>query len=108
MRVRVALYGTARVVIGQPVVEADFDSETVTLGHVVHQLAARYPRALPYLLDEAGRLPSYIRTLINNERPEPDATLATVLHDDDRVTLLVAVAGGEMRREGYIERFHQA
>jgi hypothetical protein len=27
-------------------------------------------------------------------RPNPDATLATRLHDGDRLTLLVAVAGG--------------
>jgi len=95
MRVSVALYGAARVVIGQTVVAVEFDSGTITLGQVLHQLAASYPRARPYLLDETGVLPLHMRTLINNERPDPDATLATVLHDEDRLTLLVAVAGGE-------------
>ncbi len=95
MRVSVALYGAARVVIGQTVVAVEFDSDTITLGQVLHQLAACYPRARPYLLDETGVLPSHMRTLINNERPDPDATLATMLHDEDRLTLLVAVAGGE-------------
>lgn len=94
MRVKVALYGSARVVIGQPVVEVSFDSTTATLYQVLHYLIAAYPRARPYLLDEEGKLPSYIRVLLNNVRLDSDATLDTVLHDKDRVALLVAVAGG--------------
>jgi len=94
MRVSVALYGSARVVIGQPVVEVSFDTSTVTLGEILQRLIALYPRARPYLLAEAGRLPSYMRVLINQVRPEPDATLATILHDEDQLALLVAVAGG--------------
>jgi molybdopterin converting factor small subunit len=95
MRVGVALYGAARVVIGQPVVKVSFDTSTTTLGQVLQRLIALYPRARPYLLDEAGRLPSFVRVLINHIRLDPDATLATVLHDEDQVALLVAVAGGE-------------
>lgn len=94
MHVGVALYGAARVVIGQPLVEVSFDSSSVTLGQVLEKLIAVYPRAQPYLLDESGMLPSYMRVLINNVRPEPDATCETLLHDEDRVALLVAVAGG--------------
>ena len=95
MRVAVALYGPARVVIGRPLVEVAFDTSTATLGQVLQQLVAAYPRVRPYLLDEAGELPSFMRVLINNVRPDPDATLATLLHDEDRVALLVAVAGGK-------------
>src|SRR5713226_1851499 len=95
MQVGVALYGSARVVIGQPLVEVSFDSSTITLNQVLQHLIATYPRARPYLLDEAGRLPSFMRVLINNVRPDQDVTLATVLHDKDQVALLVAVAGGE-------------
>lgn len=36
------------------------------------------------LLDASDMLQTSIRVLINNERLEPDATLATVLHDEDR------------------------
>ena len=96
MQVGIALYGAARVVIGLPRVDVTFDSPSITLGQVLEKLAATYPRARAYLLDEAGRLPSHIRVLINDARPHPDATLATMLHDEDRVALLVAVAGGEM------------
>jgi molybdopterin converting factor small subunit len=96
MQVEVALYGTARVIIGQPRVEVAFNTPTIALGRVVEQLIATYPRARPYLLDESGLVPSHIRILINEVRPDPDATLATVLHDGDRLALLVAVAGGEM------------
>lgn len=96
MYVSVALYGAARVVIGQPLVDIAFDTSTITLGQVLERLIATYPRVQPYLLNEAGMLPPYMRVLINNARPDPDATRDTVLHDEDRVALLVAVAGGEM------------
>jgi molybdopterin converting factor small subunit len=95
MRVCVALYGAARVVTGQSQLEVSFDTPAVTLGQVVERMIAAYPRVRPYVLDETGMLPSYMRVLINNVRPDPDATLATVLHDEDQVALLVAVAGGE-------------
>jgi molybdopterin converting factor small subunit len=94
MQVKVALYGSARVVIGQQEVEVSFDSTSATLGQVLHHLIAAYPRARPYLLDEDGKLPSFIRVLINDVRLDSDAALTTVLHDKDRVALLVAVAGG--------------
>ncbi len=95
MQIGVALYGAARVVIGQSRVEVSFDTPTIALGQVVEQLIVAYPRARPYLLDESGMLPSHMRVLINEVRPDPDATLATVLRDGDRLALLVAVAGGE-------------
>src|SRR5436309_1802359 len=95
MHVWLALYGAARVVIGQPHVDIAFDSPSITLGEVLEKLIALYPRAQPYLLDEAGMLPPYMRVLINEVRLDPDATPATLLHDQDRVTLLVAVAGGK-------------
>ena len=94
MRVGIAVYGAARVVIGQPRIDVSFDPPSITVGQVLERLIADYPRARPYLLNEAGMLPSYMRVIINGTRPEPDATLATVLHDEDQVALLVAVAGG--------------
>jgi molybdopterin converting factor small subunit len=94
MQVGVRLFGTARVIIGQPSVDISFASPTITLGQILEQLIATYPRVQPYLLDETGQLPSSIRVLINHVRPNPEATLATVLHDGDHLTLLLAVAGG--------------
>ena len=98
MQVRVALYGATRVVIGQPFVDLAFDTPDITLGQVLAQISVAYPRAYQYLFDESGMLPSYMRVLINNVRPNPDATLATLLHDNDQVALLVAVAGGSSER----------
>jgi molybdopterin converting factor small subunit len=95
MRVGVALYGTVRVVIGQPLVDIVYDAPSTTLGQILETLIETYPRARPYLLDKDRRLQFSIRVLINDVRPDPDATFATVLHDGDRLTLLVAVAGGE-------------
>ena len=94
MQVHVVLYGGARVVSGKSVVDLSFAEPAVTLAELLEKLIATYPRVRPYLLDTSGILQSSIRVLINNERPEPDATFATLLHDEDRVALLVAVAGG--------------
>lgn len=94
MQLHVALYGGARVVSGKSVVDLSFAAPAVTLAELLEKLIATYPRVRPYLLDTSGILQSSIRVLINNERPEPDATLATLLQDEDRVALLVAVAGG--------------
>jgi len=41
------------------------------------------------------------RVVINNARPDPDATLATTLHHKDQVALLVAVAGGQNRAPAF-------
>ncbi|HEX6482496.1 MAG TPA: MoaD/ThiS family protein [Ktedonobacteraceae bacterium] len=94
MRVGVAVYGSARIIIGQPFVELSFEYSSVTLGQVLEKMIVTYPRAQPYLLDQDGSLPSYMRVLINSVRTDPDATPAVVLHDGDHVALLVAVAGG--------------
>jgi molybdopterin converting factor small subunit len=94
MQVGLRLFGTARAVVGQPTINISFTAPTITLGQILERLIATYPRVQPYVLDETGRLPSSIRVLINHIRPNPDATLATVLHDGDHVTLLIAVAGG--------------
>lgn len=96
MQVHVALYGEARVVSGKSIVDLSFDTPTVTLGQMLEKLIASYPRIRSYLLDASGMLQTSIRVLINKDRPEPDATLETLLHDDDHVTLLVAVAGGTL------------
>jgi molybdopterin converting factor small subunit len=94
MQVHVALYGGARVVSGKSVVDLSFDTPAITLEQMLEKLITNYPLVRPYLLDASGMLQTSIRVLMNKERPDPDATLATVLHDEDWVTLLVAVAGG--------------
>jgi molybdopterin converting factor small subunit len=94
MQLRVALFGGARVVTGKSIVDLSFDSTSVTLGQLVEKLIARYPRVRPYLLDAPGTLHPSLRVLLNNEWPIPEVTMATLLHDEDRVSFLVAVAGG--------------
>jgi molybdopterin converting factor small subunit len=94
MQLHVVLFGGARVVVGKSAVELSFEAPAVTLAEMLEKLTAAYPRVRPYLLDASGMIHSSIRVLINNERPDPDATPDTLLHAEDRITLLVAVAGG--------------
>ncbi len=70
MQLHVALYGGARVVSGKAVVDRSFDTPSVTLGQMLEELIAVYPRVRPYLLDASGILQTSIRVLINNERPD--------------------------------------
>lgn len=97
MQVRVVLFGGARVVLGKSVVDLSFDRPSVTVGQLVEELIATYPRVQPYLLDASGMLNSSLRVLLNKERPVPDATMATEVCDGDEVAFLVAVAGGAQR-----------
>ena len=106
MHIYIMLYGAARVVIGAQQIDVEFDTAPITLGEVLKKMISRYPRARPYLLDESGILPSYMRVLINDKRPVADATPATLLHDQDRVALLVAVAGGERHVMGREQKVH--
>lgn len=94
MYIRAVLYGGARVVVGKSVVDLSFDTPSVTMAQLVDELIAVYPRVRPYLLATSGTLHTSLRVLLNNERPDPDVTLATLLHADDKITFLVAVAGG--------------
>jgi molybdopterin converting factor small subunit len=94
LQIHVTLYGGARVVSGQSMVDLSFEAPHVTLAQVVEELIATYPRARPYLLSETGALNASIRVLVNNERLDPADALATVLHAEDHIVLLVAVAGG--------------
>ena len=94
MQLHVTLFGGARVVVGKSAVELSFEAPAVTLAEMLEELIAAYPHVRPYLLDTSGTIHPSIRVLINNERPDPDATPDTLLHTEDRITLLVAVAGG--------------
>jgi molybdopterin converting factor small subunit len=94
MQLHITLYGAMRVVAGQSNVDLSFDTPSVTIAQVVEVLTAAYPRVRPYLLDASGGLQSSVRILLNNERPDPDVTLATALHANDRLVFLTPVAGG--------------
>ncbi len=80
MQLHITLYGAMRVVAGLSNVDLSFDTPSVTLSQVIEALTAAYPRVRPYLLDTSGGLHTSLRVLLNNERPDPDMTLATTLH----------------------------
>jgi hypothetical protein len=56
-------------------------------------VGARHPYGMS--LETLNRVKTDAHLDTSEVRPDPDATLATVLHDGDRLALLVAVAGGE-------------
>ncbi len=94
MQVHVYLYGSARVVAGQSIVTLSFAAPSIPFSLLLHELVQSYPRIRSYLVDEMGALRANIRVLINEHRPNPDVAADTLLAADDRVALLIMVAGG--------------
>ncbi len=94
MLVHVHLYGAVRIVAGQPIVSLHFDARSVPFSQLMRALVQSYPRMRSYLVDETDALHANIRVLINEQRPDTDVTLDTQLYPDDRVALLIIVAGG--------------
>ena len=90
MLVHVTLYGVLRVVVGQQILELSFDKQYITLMQLLEELIAIYPRIESYLLDTSSQtLHTEMRILLNGKRPKPGLTLATPLHDNDRLTFLI-------------------
>ena len=101
MRIAVSLSGTLRVVTGSAGVELSLEGadkgEKPTLADALGALCTRYPQTRRYLLDTSNvtAIAPGVRVLLNGARPD-DATSPKelVLHDGDRLALLMPVMGG--------------
>lgn len=90
MQVHVTLYGALRVAAGKQVIDISFTETTVTIAQLLDTLAVKRPRIRPFLLNEAKEaLHPDMRILLNGINQTSDITLATLLHDDDRITFVV-------------------
>jgi molybdopterin synthase sulfur carrier subunit len=72
--------------------ELRVDAETV--GGLVDELQARHQGFRERLLDEGGRLKSYVRVFVNQDDVRALDGEATRLRDGDVVAIVPAIAGG--------------
>ncbi len=94
MKIAVRLSGALRVVVGAPLVELSFDTESTTLGDALDALCARYPRARRYVRAPDGALAPGLRALLNERRLDDGAASTATVRDGDRLALLMPIAGG--------------
>jgi hypothetical protein len=90
MRIRVALTGPPRVLLGRPVANLHLPCETCTFQELLDALAATEPRIARYLQCESGLAPIPLRALLPGQLLQP----GNPIPDCATVTLLYAISGG--------------
>ncbi len=65
-----------------------------TVGEVLDNLEAAYPGLRARILDEKGELRRYVNVFHNEEDVRFLQDLKTAVKDDDRLTIVPAIAGG--------------
>jgi len=80
----------ARLADGQATIKATGE----TLGDVVAEIAARYPRLAPRLRDEAGGPYPFVTYYLNDEDIRFRSGFATPVTSGDEITVVAAIAGG--------------
>ncbi len=80
----------ARLADGQVTIEAS----GVTLGHVVAQVAERFPNLAPRLQDASGGPYPFVAFYVNDEDVRFRGGFDAPVSDGDEITVVTAIAGG--------------
>ncbi|OYV70077.1 MAG: molybdopterin synthase sulfur carrier subunit [Gemmatimonadetes bacterium 21-71-4] len=70
------------------------ESDGVTVGAVVAQLAERYPALGPRLRDDRGEPYPFVTFYLNDDDIRFNGGFAATVRDGDEVTIVPAIAGG--------------
>ena len=70
------------------------ESDGVTVGGVVAQLAERYPALGPRLRDDRGEPYPFVTFYLNDDDIRYNGGFAATVRDGDEVTIVPAIAGG--------------
>ena len=70
------------------------ESDGVTVGGVVAQLAERYPALGPRLRDDRGEPYPFVTFYLNDDDIRFNGGFAATVRDGDEVTIVPAIAGG--------------
>lgn len=93
-RVQMRLSGAIRVAVSSGDVTLALADEAATPAGALQALCERYPRTRRYLLDPNGTLLPGVRLLLNDVRLDGNDMERVRLRDGDRLSVLLAVAGG--------------
>jgi MoaD family protein len=68
--------------------------EAESVGEAIGKLADAYPDLRQHLLDEEGRIRSFVSVFVGTRSIKATGGLETALSDGDSITLVPAIAGG--------------
>ena len=71
-------------------VHAALELPGATVGEVLRELEARFPRVVGWILDEHGRVRPHVNVFVNGEKVREDAPVG----DRDRLHVLPSISGG--------------
>ncbi|MDR2455896.1 MAG: MoaD family protein [Deltaproteobacteria bacterium] len=72
----------------------DIPLEARSVGEAIEKLAEIYPDLRQHLLDEEGRIRSFVSVFVGAKSIKGTGGLETALSDGDSITLVPAIAGG--------------
>jgi molybdopterin synthase sulfur carrier subunit len=64
------------------------------VGALIHTLDSQYPGVAEKLLDDSGEIKRFINVFVNDDEVRSLQGLETPLGDNDRVSIVPAMAGG--------------
>lgn len=92
MQIELRFFANFRAVVGQKVLEWEYDGEEVAVGQVLKDLVEKYPD-LEFFTD-TGELREFLSILRNGRDIEILEGLDTLLEDGDKLSIFPPVAGG--------------
>lgn len=92
MQIELRFFANFRAVIGQKIIEWEYDAEEVPVRRVLQELVEEYPD-LEFFTD-TGELRDFLSILRNGRDIELIDGLDTPLTDEDKLSIFPPVAGG--------------
>lgn len=74
--------------------QSKVDVAAVDVGGLIQALNSDYPGVAEKLLDGSGEIKRFINVFVNDDEVRSLQGLATPVRDDDRVSIVPAMAGG--------------
>ena len=71
-----------------------FETQQDNLSDAIQQFVSAYPKVKQNLLDEDGKIRSYIKLYIGTEEVQPAKNGTVSLKEDTEVSIVPAIAGG--------------
>lgn len=92
MHVELRFFATFREVVGQKVLEREYEGETVPVGEVLADVVEEYPEL--EIFDADGEIRRFLNIMKNGRDVNLLEGLDTPIEDGDKLSLFPPVAGG--------------